>query len=559
MDGVAEIQKRYERLIGRFDTFCRDNGIEYFISGGTLLGAVRHSGFIPWDDDADVMMTRREYEKFRRIAEAAPPDGTFFISGENEAGNPHLHGRFCDTAEDVFALELPFAPIDRHLGIDVFILDGAPEGRFRQTLHRFCNYFYLHLALLLSGGASAKGRMLKKILKPLLGCFWDLPAAKRACRKNAVRYSGCETELLVCLGGRYGYRKELFPATMFQRSIELKFGALTLPAPAGYQEYLAGHYGKNYLAVPEPPPQEEPHYAWKEKRRSEFDFSLVTGTFGRTQELVRFLASVREAPECRIEIIIADQNPDDRLAAVIAQYSGKCAIRHLKLPKPGLSAARNAALKVVRGRYIAFPDDDCIYTPGVLGRAMERFQQYPEADILLGNSISAGGTPGKTRLHPGGVGRNGLFVHGETFVQFFRRRTVEQNAPFSLLFSPGGEFFQGGEDSDYLLNAVARGFRIFRAPELEVAHPRTIELENAARKAYCYGEARMALLQKHDFPPAVKLLHLFYPLRRLPLHPALAIRMFAGRLRGFLHIYSNPRAGEALLAEKNTIQSWRGK
>ena len=65
-------------MLKELDRVCRENGIMYTIFGGTLLGAVRHKGFIPWDDDADVCMLRGEYEKFKRVANQLNPEICFF-------------------------------------------------------------------------------------------------------------------------------------------------------------------------------------------------------------------------------------------------------------------------------------------------------------------------------------------------------------------------------------------------------------------------------------------------------------------------------------------------
>ena len=65
---MTDLQRRLLDLLKIFDKMCRDNGIEYYMTAGSLMGAVRHQGFIPWDDDADVIMTRKNWEKFYELS-----------------------------------------------------------------------------------------------------------------------------------------------------------------------------------------------------------------------------------------------------------------------------------------------------------------------------------------------------------------------------------------------------------------------------------------------------------------------------------------------------------
>ena len=69
IDTVRDVQKKILEIMKYIDSVCRKNGIEYYIMGGTALGAVRHGGFIPWDDDMDIFMTPCEYEKFKTAFE----------------------------------------------------------------------------------------------------------------------------------------------------------------------------------------------------------------------------------------------------------------------------------------------------------------------------------------------------------------------------------------------------------------------------------------------------------------------------------------------------------
>ena len=96
-------------------------------------------------------------------------------------------------------------------------------------------------------------------------------------------------------------------------------------------------------------------------------FSLVLATVGRTEELNRFFASLDYATHRNFEVILVDQNPDDRLNSVLDHYDGRFPALHLRSER-GLSRARNVGLRRVTGDVVAFPDDDCWYPPNLLNQ-----------------------------------------------------------------------------------------------------------------------------------------------------------------------------------------------
>lgn len=124
-------------LVKAFSEFCRENNLKYFIMGGTFLGAVRHHGFIPWDDDIDVGMPRPDYERLQKLlAENGQVIGEYpFVTFKNS-----------ETTEYVARLENPATKIidrsaldvdKRNSWMDVFPLDGMPNGSFSRNLHSF--------------------------------------------------------------------------------------------------------------------------------------------------------------------------------------------------------------------------------------------------------------------------------------------------------------------------------------------------------------------------------------------------------------------------------------
>jgi glycosyltransferase involved in cell wall biosynthesis len=114
--------------------------------------------------------------------------------------------------------------------------------------------------------------------------------------------------------------------------------------------------------------------------RSDALFSLIVCTRGRTEELKRFLLSVRDQiGDIRCEIIVVDQNTDGRLDSILEAYSDRIEIQHIRSPV-GLYRGRNFGLRQVRGSVVAFPDDDCVYPAKLLNDVHARLASLQTAD-----------------------------------------------------------------------------------------------------------------------------------------------------------------------------------
>ena len=110
-------------------------------------------------------------------------------------------------------------------------------------------------------------------------------------------------------------------------------------------------------------------------------FSLILATSGRTTELRRFFGSLAAAGAADCECIVVDQNADDRLQPILAAWSDRISIKHLR-SSPGLSHARNVGLSRATGELLAFPDDDCWYSPGLLRQVRSFFAANPRYSLL---------------------------------------------------------------------------------------------------------------------------------------------------------------------------------
>ncbi|MFM7689914.1 MAG: glycosyltransferase family A protein, partial [Alphaproteobacteria bacterium] len=126
-------------------------------------------------------------------------------------------------------------------------------------------------------------------------------------------------------------------------------------------------------------------------------FSLIVATLGRSSEIGALLESLLAQGRDDLEVIIVDQNADDRVVPVLQPYAARLPITHLRSAIRNANHARNLGLREARGEIVTFPDDDCLYPPGVLTRVDGAFRAAPSLDVLTGPAASPEGGLGSGR------------------------------------------------------------------------------------------------------------------------------------------------------------------
>lgn len=140
---IKEAQKVMLDILIKVDEVCKNNNLSYFLDWGTLLGAVRHKGFIPWDDDIDISMPREDFEKFRKIAQKELGDRYFLQSPETDEKYPYYHipMKIRDNkSKYVESVETGNEEFNQGIYIDIFPLDYKPVGKINykvQCLYKF--------------------------------------------------------------------------------------------------------------------------------------------------------------------------------------------------------------------------------------------------------------------------------------------------------------------------------------------------------------------------------------------------------------------------------------
>lgn len=232
-------------------------------------------------------------------------------------------------------------------------------------------------------------------------------------------------------------------------------------------------------------------------------FSLIVATLGRMQEIQCLLASLDAQSHRDFELIVVDQNPDDRLVHILNPYQTQFPIVHLS-SKRGLSRARNVGLKHATGEVVGFPDDDCWYSDDLLEKTTRLLSEQPEAGGVSGRVTDEGGTfDARFDQVSGLLEISNVWRRTSSASLFVRRRLFEDISGFDEELGVGsGTIWGGAEDIEYALRAVRFGFEIYYDPSLVVFHPHALAsgYREMSGRAYSYGAGIGRVWRKHDYP-----------------------------------------------------------
>lgn len=229
------------------DKLCRENGIVYYIMGGTALGAVRHSGFIPWDDDLDIFMTPDQYKKFKTVFENAKSEQ--FILQEWRTDKKYLEYAKVRMNGTTFIEENFKDRKDMHHGIyvDIMILHKVPENKFIQKIV-YCESKFVTLYGLSQRNWKPKSKSQEVVLKSLK--FMPCKLMARIAYSHIYRYDNRKDNYKYCYWITPAkFRNGLFDKTFFEKPIDIPFEDTNLLGSERIKEYLEYRYG-DYMKLP---------------------------------------------------------------------------------------------------------------------------------------------------------------------------------------------------------------------------------------------------------------------------------------------------------------------
>ncbi len=250
--------------------------------------------------------------------------------------------------------------------------------------------------------------------------------------------------------------------------------------------------------------------------------SLVMATLGRTVEIDRCVDSLAAQTCMDFELIVVDQNPDDRLVPVVArarELGLDCL--HLRQSEPNLCKARNAGLARASGDVVGFPDDDCWYETDVVERVLNRFQSQADLQGLVIRWHETGEYPaGRLSFEEFGQFRG---ARASSITLFFRNDCLRKAGGFDAALGLHS-WYGAGEETDLMLRLLGVGVVIEHAPEIVVHHavlnPASLPYRQMFRRARRRARGTGALYVRHSLPRWVIVRGLMGPLWRACLNIA---------------------------------------
>ena len=240
-------------ILKDFIGICEKYDLEYFVAYGTALGAIRHNGFIPWDDDVDVYLFRKDYEKFLEIMRTEDNNKYVVLCGENYDDYYSPFAKLSLKGTKFGTFWAANSNFDVGINIDIFPLDNVPNNRFKKYffIKKSCflhNFFFLFRVICNDKYVSKNKERIGRCIKYLFKLLHIKPSLfRKSQRKLALKYVNEDCEHVMDLGA---FKiKHSLPKIWFKHGKKVKFESIEVIIPEDYKNYLKMEYGE-YMVLP---------------------------------------------------------------------------------------------------------------------------------------------------------------------------------------------------------------------------------------------------------------------------------------------------------------------
>lgn len=246
---MNELQHLQHIILGiakYIDTICRNHNIQYYLMGGSCIGAVRHQGFIPWDDDMDIIMSRENYERFIDVCRTQLDTDKYYLQ-EGLKDWPMAFSKIRLKGTHLHELEDDYADKEKNgIYVDVFCMDNVPGNKFAARIQYFFAKYYLCYQLSCRGYKNASQ---KKKLMIALSFPMRISLVRNFVIRQTIKYNKRDTACYGFFYGRTNSRTAIIRKYVYGSPTYMKFEDTELPVPEHYHEYLTQMFG-DYMKLP---------------------------------------------------------------------------------------------------------------------------------------------------------------------------------------------------------------------------------------------------------------------------------------------------------------------
>ena len=245
---LRQLQLIQLEILKFFDNFCREHNLKYSLYAGSLLGAIRHHAFIPWDDDLDVCMSRFEYDRFIALWNQSPPGGYILQNKENSPGYWQSFSKIRKDHTTFLQEEREAGKYHTGIFLDIFPLDRIPNGKLKRMMFKWhCMKYQLLTREFAPPKASAVVRIGSSII---LACTPKCcrERSRRNALKRITRYNNQHKLEIVAIETMASLRKTFAP-NMLDAYVDLPFEDGEFMCFAGWDDHLHRKFG-NYMQLP---------------------------------------------------------------------------------------------------------------------------------------------------------------------------------------------------------------------------------------------------------------------------------------------------------------------